>query len=398
MSRIYLDHNATTPVDPAVLEALLPFLGGTYGNPSSVHREGQAARRAVDRAREQVAALLGAKPDEIVFTSGGTEANQLALAGGVEGLSEASGRSAQLVVGAVEHPAVLETARALGRLGHRLTIAPVDGFGRVEPREVVAALDGGPALVSVMRAQNDVGTLQPVAELAAALDGRALIHTDAVQAVGKLPVAVEALGVDLLSLSAHKLHGPKGVGALYVRRGAKVSRQLHGGSQELRRRAGTENVPGIVGLGVACELAAARLSEAARVAALRDRLAEELERRLPGLAVHGHPVERLPNTLHVSLPGLSGNTLLMGLDLEGIAASVGSACASGEVAGSPALRAMGLSEAEVLGSLRFSLGRGNTGAEIDRTAEVLARLVTRLRGSAVDVAVAALTAAKEARP
>jgi cysteine desulfurase len=375
VERIYLDHNATTPLAPEVREAMLPHLGALPGNASSVHWFGQRARRAVDRARQQVAALINADPQEIVFCSGGTEADNLAL-GGVLRL-----RRGKLVISAIEHPAVLEAAQAQRRAGAEVELVPVDASARVDPDAVADAVDEATRLVSVMLANNDVGTIQPVQQIAERLRGQgALLHSDAVQAAGKIPIDVHQLGVDLLSLSAHKLYGPQGVGALYLRRGLELAPLLWGGGQERRRRAGTENVAGIVGFGAACELAAARQAEdRCRLTTLRDRLESQLLRTIADVRVNGDRDHRLPNTLNVAFAGVDGATLLINLDLAGIAVSVGSACASGKVGPSHVLKAMGLSDTQALSALRFSLGRGTRAAEIERVLAVLAECVPRLR-------------------
>jgi cysteine desulfurase len=376
--RVYLDHNATTPLAPAVMEAMAAALAGTFGNPSSVHRVGQQAKAAMDEARAAVAELIGADASEIVFTSGGTEADNLAL----RGLAEASDGPRHLVVSAIEHEAVLNTARALARRGWQVTYLPVDRAGYVQPEVLEAAMTPDTALVSVMHANNETGTLQPIAALAdIAHRHGARFHTDAVQTVGKVGVDVGALGVDLLTLSAHKFHGPKGAGALWIRRGTRLVPTLTGGRQERNRRAGTENVPAIVGLGAAARLAGAKLAagEGARLAALRDRLETGILERIPGTAVNGGPGPRVPNTTNVSFERVEAEALLIALDLEGIAVSTGAACSSGSLEPSHVLRAMGLPPHRVQSALRFSLGATTTEAEIDRVLDVLPGLVARLR-------------------
>ena len=378
--RIYLDHNATAPLRPEVRAAVVEFLGPP-ANPSSAHREGARARAALEIARTEVAALIGAAPAEIVFTSGATEANNLALRGALA----AAGPAAGLVTSAVEHASVLDTARALAADGRPLAIVPVDREGRVAVRDVIAA--GGPAtrLVSLGLANGEVGAIAPVAEVATALRERnVLVHTDAVQAAGRLPLDVGALGVDLLSLSAHKLGGPAGVGALWVRRGVRLRPELTGGPQERQHRAGTENVAGIVGFGVAARLARSELSEAApRMHALVERLWAGLRARLPDVVRNG-PVAgaRLPNTLNLSLPGCTGESLMVLLDLAGIAVSVGSACAAGAAEPSHVLRAMGRDAEAARSGLRLSLGPTTGAAEIDRVLDVLPGLVAQVRGGA----------------
>jgi len=382
MKRIYLDHNATTPVDPEVLEEMLPFLREAYGNASSVHALGQEARKAVDRARERVAALLQADPKEIVFTSGGTEADNHALRGAVAAATAAKGSApAHLVTSVIEHPAVLNTAQMLEKRGHAVTYVPVDEHALVNADNVILALRPDTKLVSVMLANNEVGTIQPVAAIAhAARERGVLAHTDAVQALGRVPIDVRALGVDLLSVSSHKIYGPKGVGALFIRKGARVSPLIYGGHQESRRRGGTENVAGIAGFGKACELSGRLLQEsAAREARLRDRLEAAIVERIAHVKVNGHPRERLPNTLNVAFRFVEGESLLMNLDFEGIAVSTGSACSSGDLKPSHVLVAMGMAPEDAHGSLRFSLGRRTTDEEIDTTIAAVMRVVERVR-------------------
>jgi cysteine desulfurase len=375
--RIYLDHNATTPLRTEVLDAMLPYLGAVFGNPSSIHGYGQEARRAVDKARQQVADLIGARPAEIVFTSGGTEADNLALRGRVSGAERP-----HVVTSAVEHPAVLNTCQDLERHGVEVAYLPVDASGRVAPSALEAALRPSTCLVSVMLANNDVGTLQPIEALAQITAQRGLpLHTDAVQAAGKLPLNVDRLGVDLLSLSSHKIYGPKGSGALYVRQGTHLKPQLTGGEHERGLRAGTENVAAIVGFGEACALAGAELKrEAAQLTALRDRLQAGILARIEGAGVNSLEAPRLPNTLNVGIRGLEGEDLLMNLDLLGIAASTGSACSSGTVEPSHVLIAMGLTRVQAASALRFSLGRDNTEQDVDRTLAKLEQVVAALRG------------------
>jgi len=376
---VYLDHNATTPLAPEVVEAMTAALRDVFGNASSVHRPGQRARAAVDDARAAVAALIGADPGEVVFTSGGTEADNFALRGVADVLGP-SGRT-HLVVSAFEHEAVLQTARSLQKRGWDLTLVPVDASGVVSAQAVRAAVRADTALVSVMHANNEIGTIQPIVEIAAAAHERGiLMHTDAVQTVGKIPVEVGTLGVDLLSLTAHKFHGPKGAGALWMRKGVKLAPLLTGGRQERSRRAGTENVPAIVGFGAAARLAAGRLAtEGVRQAALRDRLEGGILEGIPHTTAHGATAPRVPNTTNISFEGVEAEALLIALDLEGIAVSTGSACSSGTLEPSHVLRAMGLSAHRVQSALRFSLGQGTTPADIDRVLAVLPTLVERLR-------------------
>jgi cysteine desulfurase len=376
--RIYLDHNATTPVDAEVLEEMLPYFRDLFGNPSSVHWFGQEARRALDQARGRVAALLGAEPEEIVFTSGGTEADNLALLGAAEARSE---RGNHIITSSIEHPAVLNTCSYLEGRGFKVTYLPVDGFGLVNPEAVAAAVTDSTILISVMLANNDIGTLQPIAKIAEiGRAGDVLVHTDAVQAPGRIPLDVRELGVDLLSISSHKIYGPKGVGALYVRRGVKLSPLIHGGHHEGRRRAGTENVPGIVGFGKACEKAGAELPRnAPLLASLRDGLQEMILAGFEHVRLNGHPEERLPNTLNVSFAFVEGEALLMNLDLAGVAVATGSACSSGTQEPSHVLKAIGCSTEEAHSSIRFSLGKENTLAEMNTVFKALVEIVDRLR-------------------
>ena len=381
MREVYLDHAATTPVDPRVLEEMLPFFSERYGNASSVHAPGRTAREAVDVARERVAELIGAGPDQIVFTSGGTEADNLALQGCMAALA---GRREHLVTTAIEHHAVLETARHLERQGKRVTLIPVDECAVVAPEAVQEALGDDTALVSVMLANNEVGSLQPVREIAAAARERGVaIHTDAVQAIGQIPVSVDEFGVDMLSLSAHKLYGPKGVGALYIRRGTRMHAIMHGGEQERRRRAGTENVAGIVGFGKACELARELLpTEPKRMAALRDRLVAGIRDAVRDAIHCGHPTQRLPNNAHFCFPGANGEALLIRLDGRGIYASTGSACSSGSLEPSHVLAAMGIALETAYTAVRFSLGRHTTAEDIEHTLGELPLAVERTRAAA----------------
>jgi cysteine desulfurase len=377
--RIYFDYNATTPMAPDAIEAVTAATRDLYGNASSVHHFGQQAKAAVDDARSSLAALLAADPSEIVFTSGGTESDNFAIRGAAEALEPAKRR--HLIATGIEHEAVLNTFKALARRGWRTTLLPVDHSGVVSPDRLRATITDDTALVSVMHANNEIGTIQPVAELAAIAHERgALMHTDAVQSVGKIPVDVRALGVDLLSLSAHKFNGPKGAGALWIKRGTRLAPYQTGGKHERNRRAGTENVPALAGMGVAASLAGAKMaSEAVRVGALRDRLEEAILRSVPGTAVNGQRDRRVPNTANVSFDGVEAESLLIALDLEGIAVSTGSACSSGTLEPSHVLRAMGLPVHRTQNSLRFSLGMFSTEAEVDRVVGVLPHLVEKLR-------------------
>ncbi|HZP84865.1 MAG TPA: IscS subfamily cysteine desulfurase [Chthonomonadaceae bacterium] len=377
---IYLDHAATTPTDPEVAAAMLPFLSGpaSYGNPSSIHRYGREARAAVDAARDSVAALIHADYGEIYFTGSGTEADNLALIGT---LWAAPPERDHLVTTAIEHHAVLHAAHFLQTQGYEVTIVPVDREGLVSPDAIAAALTDRTALVSVMQANNEIGTIQPIAEIAQIAHARgAKFHTDAVQTAGLLPVDVRVLDCDLLSLSAHKIYGPKGIGALFIQQGTKVAPLLHGGAQEREKRAGTENVAAIVGFGKAAELAQERReAEAARLTALRDRFLAVLRNAVPNLRLNGHPTLRLPNNVNVSVEGVQGATLLMNLDRLGVAASSGSACSSGSIEPSHVLKALGLPDSLASSGVRFTLGRGTTEAELQRAAELFAQVVHRLR-------------------
>jgi cysteine desulfurase len=379
LQRIYFDHNATTPLHEAVSDAMVAALREDFGNPSSVHHFGQRAKAAVDHARSAVATLIGAEPSDVVFTSGGTESDNLAIRGAAEAL-ERTGR-VHLVASAIEHEAVLNTLKALARRGWYTTLLPVGESGLVSSDALRAALTDQTALVSVMHANNEIGTVQSVAELARLTHERgALFHTDAVQSAGKIPVDVKALGVDLLSISAHKFYGPKGIGALWVRRGLRLLPVLTGGKQERNRRAGTENVPGIVGMGAAAAHARGTMAdEAARLATLRDRLEEGILRAVPGTAVNGARAPRVPNTTNISFDRVEAESLLIALDLEGIAVSTGSACSSGTLEPSHVLKAMGFPPHRTQNSIRFSLGSANTEAELDRVIAVLPRIVEKLR-------------------
>lgn len=376
MTSVYFDHAATTPVDPRVLAEMLPFFGEHYGNPSELHRLGREARTAVERARLQVAAAVGAGEREIVFTSGGTEGDNLALFGFLQRFEPG-----HFIISAVEHPAVMETARALNRLGWAVDFVPVDGQGVVDVDAYERAFRGDTRLASVMFANNVVGTVQPVAELAGiAHEKGAVFHTDAVQAVGALPVDVRELGVDMLTLSGHKLYGPKGSGALYVRRGTRLGPMLHGGGHERRLRSGTENVPAIVGLGAALELAVREMAEVRpRVEALRDRLAAGVLETIPEVRYLGHPTQRLPGNVAFTVRYIEGESMLLQLDTRGFMVSSGSACASGSLEPSHVILALGLGAEEAHGSLRLSLGRENTQEEADAFLEVFPAIVETLR-------------------
>lgn len=362
----YLDNASTTPVDPQVAEAMMPYLVDAWGNPSSIHAAGRRARKGIEDARETVARALHCGPFEVVFTSGGTEANNTVIraAGG------------HVVTTAVEHDSILHACKPAGNV----TVVPVDSVGRANPDAVLAAVRADTKLVSVMLANNEVGTLQPVAEIARRCREKGIrVHSDAVQALGKIRIDVRALGVDLLTLSSHKIHGPKGVGALFVREGVALAPLLHGGFQEFEKRAGTENVPGIVGFGKAVELAMARFdANVAHMSRLRDRLVQGLL-SIPQATLHGHATERLPNIVNVTFAGIDGEALLMTLDAEGVYVSSGSACASLSLEPSHVLTAMGLDRLAVRGAVRFSISRMTTDAEVDHALAVLPKVVEKLR-------------------
>lgn len=383
---LYADHAATTPLFPEVLEAMRPWLSGLCGNPSSVHAPGRAARRAVEEARAELAAAVGAQPDEIVLTSGGTEADVLAVAGGARARREEEPARRRVLFPGTEHAAVRESALALGPEGFEPVELPADGFGTVAPRDFGPLHDA--ALVSAMLANNETGVVfTRLPDLAAAARAAgALVHTDAVQAVGKIPVDVTALGVDLLTFTAHKLGGPKGVGALFIRRGVRVRPIQAGGGQEKGRRGGTEDVSAIAGFAAAVRRAVAgREAEASRLRALRDRFEEELRRLFPGLLVHGEGAERLPTVTSAAFPGVSAEALLQALDLEGVAASAGSACSSGTTKPSRILTAAGLPRETVLATVRFSFGWTTTPGEVDRLLALLPALVGRIRSAEASV-------------
>ena len=366
---VYFDYNATTPVDPRVLEVMLPYLREQFGNPSSSHAYGLAAHAAVERARGQVAALLGCAPEEIIFTGGGSEADNLAIKGIAEANQE---RGDHLITSQIEHPAVLATCRYLERRGFRVTYLPVDRYGRVSPDDVQQAITPRTILITIMHANNEVGTLQPLAAIGdLAREHGIPFHTDAAQSVGKLPTRVDELNVDLLTVAGHKLYAPKGVGALFVRRGLRLEPLIHGAGHEGGRRAGTENTAGLVGLGEACRLAGEGLdAEAGRLRSLRDRLHQGLATQVGQVYLNGHPSERLPNTLNVSFAGVDSNTLLSAVPE--VAASTGSACHAGRTEPSAVLLAMGVSPELALGAVRFSLGRWTTAEEVDRVIPLLA--------------------------
>ncbi len=380
--RVYLDYNATTPVDPAVLDAMLPFLRDNFANAGSVHTPGQRARAAVDAARDSVAASIGAKASEVVFTSGGTEADNLAIYGTVAASSKPR---KHVIASAIDHHAVLHTCEDLQQRGVDVTFVPVrhgrDAQGVVDPEDVRRAIRPETVLITVMHANNELGTIQPIEEIGRiAREAGVCFHCDAVQSAGKIPVDVNKLGVDLLSISAHKFCGPKGVGALYVRTGKSIVPRFRGGHAERDRRPGTENVPGIVGLGKAAEIARVKLPEdSARISALRDRLETELLNRVADAFVNGDLAHRVPNTSNITFRGAGGEALLIAMDLQGIACSTGAACSSGSTEPSHVLLAAGLSHDDARSSLRFSLGRPTTSEEIDYAIATIPAVVERLR-------------------
>lgn len=376
--RIYFDHNATTPLAETVTETILATMKNHFGNASSVHSFGQTAKSIIDAAREKVSALIGATPQEIVFTSGGTESNNLALRG-VSG--SISTNKTRLITSAIEHEAVLKTVKDLSQQRWNTSVIPVDSDGLVLPEELEKIITSDTALVSVMHANNEIGTIQPIKELAEISHRHgALFHVDAVQSAGKLPICVKTLGVDLLSLSAHKFNGPKGVGALWVKRGLRLSPHSTGGKQERSRRAGTENVPALSGFGVAADIAKERLNKGSHVISqLRDRLESGILDAVPGTLVNGTTDQRIANTTNISFDRVEAESLLIALDLEGVAVSTGSACSSGTLEPSHVLKAMGLSPHRTQSSIRFSLGLGNSQEHIDRVVEIMPRVVDRLR-------------------
>ncbi|MHB0998994.1 MAG: cysteine desulfurase NifS [Armatimonadota bacterium] len=376
--RIYLDHAATTPVLPEVAEIMQPYLTEIFGNPSSLHSFGQDAKRALDAARDSIAGIIGAVPSEIYFTSGGTESDNLALIGVANALAS---KGNHIITTSIEHHAVLETCQYLQTRGIEVTYLPVDEYGFVDPSDVEGAITDKTILVSVMHANNEIGTIEPLAEISRITRAKGVaIHTDAVQTVGHIPVNVNDLGVDLLSLTAHKFYGPKGVGALYVRRGTRIAPIIHGGAQERNRRAGTENIPGIVGLAKALEISQCDMNERIqRETTLRDRLIHGLMTRIDKIRLNGHPTNRLPNNVNIAVEFVEGESMLLTLDMMGIAASSGSACTSGALEPSHVLQAIGLPFDIAHGSLRFSLGHSNTEEEIDFVIESLPPIVERLR-------------------
>ena len=381
---IYLDHAGTTPLDPNVLEAMLPYFSQRFGNPSSLHSVGQEARYALDEARERVAGVLNCRPREVVFTGGGTESDNAAIHGVATALQETGNH---VITSSVEHHAVLHACQHLESLGFEVTYLPVDADGMVQPEAVYNAINERTTLVSIMYGNNEIGTINPISQISKSIKKRAqdlsrtiVFHSDAVQAAGFLDLDVANLGVNLLSLSGHKFHGPKGTGVLYIKRGTAYLPLSHGGGQERERRSGTENIPGIVGLSLALEAAnAAREETSERCATLRDRIIEAVLERIPGSRLNGHPSQRLPNNANFSFTGVEGEPILLGLDMAGIAASSGSACSSGSLEPSHVLLALGQSAETARGSLRITLGRDNTEEEVEYLLDILVDLVQRLR-------------------
>jgi len=375
---IYLDNNATTPVEPRVLEAMLPYLGEKYGNPSSIYTMGREARQAVNSARESVAQLIGAQPEEIIFTSGGTEADNLAIKGIAFALRE---KGNHIITSAVEHHAVLNCCKWMKKNGFEVTYVGVDPDGVIHLNELKSAITSRTILITVMHANNETGTIEPIEEVAAIARERGIVvHTDAVQSVGKFPVDVRKQNVNLLSLSGHKIYGPKGVGALYVKKGTRMTSLFQGGHHEWNRRSGTENVPGIVGLGRAAEIAREEMADLAkREGRLRDRLLQGIMNTIPDILVTGHPEKGLANTLMICVKYVEGEAILLHLDAMGVATSSGSACTSGSLDPSHVLLAMGVPVEVAHGSVRFSLGRSTTEEQIDRVIEVFAPIVKNLR-------------------
>lgn len=388
MKKIYLDYAATTPTDSRVVEAMLPYFTNSFGNPSSIHSFGREGKAAMEEARDKVATLIGAESEEVVFTSGGTEADNFALKG-VAFANEKKGN--HIITTAIEHHAVIGACKFLEKRGFKVTYLPLDRDGLLNPRDVKKAITDNTILISVIHANNEIGTIEPIEEIAKIIqeendrretisNKRIYFHSDAVQTSGRLPLDVDKLNVDLLSMSSHKFYGPKGVGALYIRKGTRIISFMHGGEQERRRRASTENVPGIVGFGRACEIVKDGMDEEAkRLTALRDRLIEGILERIDAVRLNGHATRRLPNNVNLSIEFVEGESMLLNLDLAGVAASTGSACSSSALEPSHVLLALGLSPEIAHGSLRFTLGRGTNEEDINYVLEILPKIVTRLR-------------------
>jgi len=378
MKKIYLDYAATTPTDPEVIKAMQPYFFDKFGNPSSIHSFGQEAKKAIEDARERVAAFLGAKPEEIIFTSGGTESNNFAIEGAAYALEK---KGNHIITTAIEHHAIIEPCKFLEKKGFKVTFVGVDKYGLVDPDEIKKAITDKTILISVMHANNEIGTIQPIKEIGRIAKERGIyFHTDAVQTVGHIPVNVDELNIDLLSLSAHKFYGPKGVGALYVRKGTRIERFLHGGDQERNKRASTHNTPGIVGLGKAVELCRDKMEEESRFQIeLRDKLIKGIQDKIAHVYLNGHSTQRLPNNANISIEYIEGESLILNLDMEGIACSTGSACTSSSLEPSHVLLAIGRSPEIAHGSLRFSLGRFTQESDIEFTLEVLPKITQKLR-------------------
>lgn len=378
MQKVYLDYAATTPTDPEVIKAMQPYFFDKFGNPSSIHAFGQEAKKAIEDSREKVASFLGARPQEIVFTSGGTESNNFAIAGVAYALEK---KGNQIITSSIEHHAITEPCKFLEKQGFKITYVLVDKYGLVDPLDIEKAITDKTILISIMHANNEIGTIQPIAEIGKiAKEAEICFHTDAVQTVGHIPVNVNALNVDLLSLSAHKFYGPKGVGALYIRKGTRIERFLHGGDQERDRRASTHNTPGIVGLGKAIELCQDNMEKEKNFQIkLRGRLIKEIQNSITEVYLNGHPAIRLPNNVNVSIKYIEGESMLLNLDLLGIAASTGSACTSSSLEPSHVLLAIGLPADIAHGSLRLTLGRYTKEEDIDYILEVLPNVVKKLR-------------------
>ena len=378
MKRIYLDHAATTPARPEVVQAMLPYFTDSFGNPSSVYSYGAEAREALAEAREKVAALIGANSDEIVFTGGGTEADNYAIQGIAYANLEVGNH---IITTPIEHHAVLDTCRWMEKRGSDVTYLPVDKYGLVDPDDVKKAITDKTSLISVMHANNEIGTIEPIAEIGkVAIEAGVCFHTDAVQTTGHIPIDVNDLGVDLLSMSAHKLYGPKGTGALYIKKGTVIDKYLHGGEQERNRRASTENVAGIVGFGVAAEMALDELAqEMTRITTLRDKLTSGIFERIDEVYMTGHPAKRLPNNVNLRIDYVEGESILLNLDMEGICASSGSACTSSSLDPSHVMLALGVPHDQARSTIRFTLGRMNTDEEIDRVLVTFPKIVQRLR-------------------
>lgn len=380
MKKIYMDNAGTTPMRKEVLEAMMPYMTERFGNASTIYSLGREARKALEDSREKVANLIGAKPEEIFFTAGGTESDNWAL----RGIAEANkDRGNHIITSSIEHHAVLHTCQDMEKQGYRVTYLPVDKFGFVSPEYVDNAITDGTILVSIMHANNEIGTIEPIAEIGKVIkqkDKKIYFHTDAVQTVGKIPVNVDELGVDLMSISSHKIYGPKGVGALYIRKGTHIKPFITGGAQERQKRAGTENIPAIVGFGRACELVSAELDqEREKLSRLRDRLIRGIMNSIPFVHLNGHPTMRLPNNVNVCFEFIEGESLLLNLDMKGVCASSGSACTSGSLEPSHVLLAIGLPHELAHGSLRLTLGRDNTQEDVDYVLEVLPSIVSKLR-------------------